>query len=102
MRKLLILSCLVATAFAAADDPSMRLMFQSKYDGVDAAMNHGDMHSFAYLCDQGKFAALDVQKNRQSLSQVLRGFEQKKGLEIKTAVESADTLQGMAKTALRV
>jgi hypothetical protein len=102
MRKLLVLSCLFATAFAGADDPSMRAEFQGKYDAVDASINGGDMHAIAPLCDSGRFVALNIQKQRQTLDQVFAGLDQKKGLQIKTVVESADTLDTMAKTALRI
>src|SRR5579862_480303 len=101
MKKLLALTCLAFTAFAAADDPSLRAAFQSKYDSVNSAIKAGDLHAVAGLCDSRKFVATDIQKQHQSLGQFLKGFDQK-GLEVSTHVESADTLNGMAKTALRV
>jgi hypothetical protein len=104
MRKLLLLSCLAVSAFGVADEPAIRVALQAKYDSVDTAMAAGDMHSIANFCDSSKFVALDVQKQSRSLNQLLNQLDQKKGqkLSIKTTVESADTLAGMAKAALRI
>src|SRR4051812_21681241 len=102
MRKLLLLSCLAASVFASADDADMRAMLQAKYTAVDASMNEGDLRALGKVCDQGTFVALDIQKKRTSLPQMLNALDQKKNLQIKTSVESADTLAGMAKAALRI
>jgi hypothetical protein len=102
MRKLLLLTCLAVSAFACADDPSVRAMLQAKYDTVDAAMNSGKMHAIADLADPSRFMATDIQKKHQTLLQFLKGLDQKKGVQIKTTVESADTLNGEAKAALRI
>src|SRR5262249_34210312 len=87
---------------AHADDPAMRETFQAKYKIVDTSINGGDMRGIESMCDSGRFVALNIQKQKQSLAQVLKGLEAKKGMQIKTVVESADTLDGMAKTALRI
>lgn len=102
MKKLLLLSCLAVSAFACADDPSTRSMLQAKYDAIDAAMNAGNMRQIASYTDASRFVATDVQKKRQTLLQFLKGLDQKKGIQIKTTVESADTLDGEAKAALRI
>ena len=100
MQKLLVLCCLASAAFASADDPSLRAMFQTKYQAFDAAIKAGDSQSIAGICSE-KFVATDVKKQHQNLAQYLKNLAPKNS-EIKTQVDSADTLGGMAKTALRI
>src|SRR4051812_17408095 len=104
MRKLIFLSCLAVSACASADDSSVRAMLQAKYDAVNAAMAAGDMRAIGTVCNQERFIATDVQKRHQSFAQFLKALGQKapQKFEIKTLVESADTLNGMAKAALRI
>ena len=101
MHKLLVLCCLASATFASADDPSLRAMFQTKYQVFDAAIKAGDGQSIANICNAGRFVATDVRKQHQNLTQYLKSLALN-GSEVKTQVESADTLGGMAKTALRI
>lgn len=104
MKKLLFLTCLAAACLANADESSVREMLQTKYDIVDAAMANGEMRTIQNFCDPSKFVALDIQKQKRSLSQYLSLLEMKKApkMQVKTTVESADTLAGVAKAALRI
>lgn len=97
MKKFLVLACLAACAFAAADDPSMCARFQAKYDLSDSALQSGDRAAFVGLCDSARFTATDIGKHHQTLAQFLKTLGPRK-----TVVESADTLGEQAKTALRI
>lgn len=102
MKYLLLSLCICCCAFASADDPDIRSALQAKYDAVDSGMNAGNMRALANFCDSSKFTCTNIQKQRQSLSEFLGPFAHKGQTQLKTVVESADTLNGMAKAALRI
>lgn len=103
MKNWFAFACLALTAFGFADDASLRSEFQAKYDQIDAAMSAGDLAAFRKMAGSS-FVATDIQKRTSSLGEVVRQLTAKKTQKVqnKTRVESADTLDGKAKTALRI
>lgn len=104
MKSFLVLGCLLAVAICTADDPNVRASLQAKYNSVDASRKDGDTHAIARVCDPARYVVLDLHKGRMNLAQLLKALDQKqiKRLEIRTRVESADSLNGTAKASVRI
>lgn len=104
MKIWIVLGCIAAViASACADDPSVRAELQAKYDRIDAEANAGDLAAFRKVASSS-YVSIDIQKHSTKLSEVVRLLNLKKPqkFETKTVVESADTLDGKAKAALRI
>ena len=103
MKNWCVLACLALATVGLADDAGLRSEFQAMYDQLDAQMSAGDLAAFRKVAGSS-FVATDISKRTTSLSEVVRQLASKKAqkVQVKTRVESADTLDGKAKTALKV
>lgn len=104
MRIWIVMGCLAAAITGAhGDDAGIRESLQAKYDRIDAEANAGDLAAFRKFAVSG-YVATDIQKHSTKLSELVRllNLKRPQKYEIKTVVESADTLNGEAKTALRI
>jgi hypothetical protein len=90
-------------ASVSADDAGIRAELQAKYDKIDSEMNAGDLAAFRKLAGSS-YVYLDIQKHSTKLAELVRVLNLKRPqkFETRTIVESADTLDGKAKAALRI